>query len=195
MEREWTRVEYEEFCDRHKDKIEDFLDVLEIILGWVDVYNSLCKEFNSNHNDGQMEEIMEILSWDQSPIIRKAFIFNMMTKEQNEIWNSLGRLKYLRFGPKQEVHVRSSNSIKERRQPKVNHIALRIGKEQKWTCIYCQRIGTEESGPDKRMWHVDHMYAQSLGGDSRPDNLVLACATCNLQKGKKRLREFLGVIR
>lgn len=67
----------------------------------------------------------------------------------------------------------------------------RLGKEQGWSCCYCRMKGSERCGPDNRPWHVDHLYPVVRGGDNKPDNLVLACATCNLKKKAKLLAEFL----
>lgn len=58
----------------------------------------------------------------------------------------------------------------------------RLGAERGWRCHYCAQEGTNQFGPDMRVWHVDHSYPVIRGGDSSKDNLVLACATCNLQK-------------
>jgi 5-methylcytosine-specific restriction endonuclease McrA len=70
----------------------------------------------------------------------------------------------------------------------------RLGKETQWTCFYCHRVGDELNGPDERAWHVDHSYPISRGGDNKPDNLVLACATCNLQKHSRSALEYLKLM-
>jgi hypothetical protein len=67
----------------------------------------------------------------------------------------------------------------------------RLGRDQGWSCRYCSGAGDEDSGPDGRAWHVDHLYPVVRGGDSQPDNLVLACATCNLKKRAQLLTDFL----
>ncbi len=43
----------------------------------------------------------------------------------------------------------------------------------KATCAYCDQPGT----------HIDHVVPVSQGGPTHPDNLVAACARCNLEKG------------
>lgn len=35
--------------------------------------------------------------------------------------------------------------------------------------------------------NIEHVKPRSLGGDNRWANLVLACSTCNKEKGSKRL--------
>ena len=41
-------------------------------------------------------------------------------------------------------------------------------------CVYCG----SESGP----FHLDHVVPKSRGGSDQPENLVTACARCNLSK-------------
>lgn len=54
-------------------------------------------------------------------------------------------------------------------------------------CAYCGR------GPDKAgKLTADHVHPQSKGGTHSPDNLVLACAPCNLAKGAMSVEEFLA---
>jgi len=67
----------------------------------------------------------------------------------------------------------------------------RLGISQGWKCFYCDSLGTDELGPDGRSWHIDHVYAESKGGDSLKDNLVLSCARCNISKGRKLVSDFL----
>lgn len=50
-------------------------------------------------------------------------------------------------------------------------------------CPYCG----EELGDSP---HADHIYPVALGGLSTPENMVLACSTCNLQKHDLTIREF-----
>lgn len=67
-----------------------------------------------------------------------------------------------------------------------------LGEPCGWVCIYCAKQGDVNTGPDKRQWHVDHLYPKSRGGDNEPDNLVLSCATCNLQKSAKLLSDAIA---
>ena len=49
-------------------------------------------------------------------------------------------------------------------------------------CVYCG----DESGP----FHLDHVKPVSRGGDASVENLVVACAACNLSKGSKTLHDW-----
>lgn len=53
------------------------------------------------------------------------------------------------------------------------------------TCFYC---GVEIRAADS---HLEHKKPISRGGDNRRGNLVLACPSCNLAKGKKTDEEFI----
>ncbi|GAA6196674.1 hypothetical protein NBRC116598_21180 [Pseudophaeobacter arcticus] len=50
-------------------------------------------------------------------------------------------------------------------------------------CVYCGCI----EGP----FHIDHLWPVSKGGSNDPSNLVVSCASCNLSKGGKSLREWM----
>jgi len=83
--------------------------------------------------------------------------------------------------------LRDAEDSNNKRRIMLATLALKDG----WVCSYCKESGGRSLGPDHRPWHIDHVYAQSLGGDNNPDNLILSCATCNLQKGAKLLADFL----
>ena len=56
---------------------------------------------------------------------------------------------------------------------------------QKGCCYYCG----EQTG---RHYHVDHVVPLSLGGSNGPENLVIACASCNLRTNAKHPMDFGG---
>ncbi|QLG10992.1 HNH endonuclease [Deinococcus sp. D7000] len=58
---------------------------------------------------------------------------------------------------------------------------------QKACCFYC---GCKIGGKSAK-WHVDHFIPLSRGGSNLPENLVLACAFCNLSKGPKMPWDFM----
>lgn len=53
-----------------------------------------------------------------------------------------------------------------------------ILERDKRTCRYC---GIRDVGK----WHLDHVIPWSKGGETTYENLVTACAGCNLRKGDK----------
>lgn len=58
---------------------------------------------------------------------------------------------------------------------------------QKSCCLYCGiRLGWRGA-----KWHIDHFVPISRGGSNFPENLVLACAFCNLSKHDKMPWEFM----
>lgn len=51
-------------------------------------------------------------------------------------------------------------------------------------CAYCLRSGQEDGAfdPDGHPWHIDRILPGALGGRYIPDNVTLACRSCNLRK-------------
>ena len=58
-----------------------------------------------------------------------------------------------------------------------------LAKRDKNRCSYCL---TEEDNCNLKM-HVDHIIPESAGGTTNPDNLCLACFSCNIYKGKTQI--------
>lgn len=63
-------------------------------------------------------------------------------------------------------------------------IRLLIFERDDYICAYC-KVFTESP-------HCDHVLPVSRGGESTMDNLVTACAKCNLTKSDKTPEEWLG---
>ena len=57
-----------------------------------------------------------------------------------------------------------------------------IAERDKSRCAYCL---TTEENCGLRM-HVDHIVPEAAGGLTRPDNLCLACFSCNVYKGSQQ---------
>jgi len=56
---------------------------------------------------------------------------------------------------------------------------------QKGRCWWC---GCELNGT----YHADHRIPLAIGGSNSPENIVIACPTCNLSKGTKMPHEWNG---
>jgi len=51
-------------------------------------------------------------------------------------------------------------------------------------CFYCgKKVGNS--------YHVDHIVPLSKGGSNGPENIAIACPTCNMSKGAKTPQEFM----
>lgn len=61
---------------------------------------------------------------------------------------------------------------------------LRVLNRDAHTCYYC---GANDAT------HVDHVVPKAKGGGDELDNLVAACARCNLRKGSKSQGLFLAL--
>jgi len=64
-------------------------------------------------------------------------------------------------------------------QRKISRRALFARDE--WSCVYC--------GTSTGRLTLDHVLPRSRGGDSVWENVVTACAPCNLRKGNRLLEE------
>jgi 5-methylcytosine-specific restriction endonuclease McrA len=60
-------------------------------------------------------------------------------------------------------------------------------ERQKGRCYWCGK----KTG---RRYHVDHVVPIVLGGSNGPENIVIACVSCNLAKGAQHPSEFAGVM-
>ncbi len=58
-------------------------------------------------------------------------------------------------------------------------LRFRVLKRDRFTCRYCGRRAPEVT------LHVDHVIPLVQGGRDHEDNLVAACADCNIGKGVK----------
>jgi uncharacterized protein YdaU (DUF1376 family) len=75
----------------------------------------------------------------------------------------------------------------------------RKGTPRKWISLEIQnavkqRDGTKcrYCGCDQGPFHLDHVQPYSRGGKDTLNNLVVACARCNWDKGAKTLNEWMG---
>lgn len=58
---------------------------------------------------------------------------------------------------------------------------------QSGLCYYCRQ-------PLEQGYHVDHMDPLSRGGSNGPENLCLACGSCNDSKHAKTAGEFFSLL-
>jgi 5-methylcytosine-specific restriction endonuclease McrA len=64
----------------------------------------------------------------------------------------------------------------------------------KLECAYCTRstqLTWTRRWPYFGGFHIDHIIPVARGGTNHPDNLTLACPTCNLEKYTMTAEEFL----
>lgn len=58
--------------------------------------------------------------------------------------------------------------------------------KQEGACFYCTK--------PMRRYHIEHKTPLSRGGTNFPDNIVCACAGCNLRKGTRTAEEFFALL-
>lgn len=87
--------------------------------------------------------------------------------------------------------AKSAYKAKRRAQIKENGGTFTVAdvklqyKSQKGRCWWCNK----EVG-DK--YHIDHLTPLSRGGSNSPNNIVIACETCNLSRNNKMPHEWNG---
>ncbi|NTF23556.1 HNH endonuclease [Agrobacterium rubi] len=56
-------------------------------------------------------------------------------------------------------------------------------------CVWCvEEVGDHQSGS---YYTVDHVETRSQGGAYVPDNLVLACKRCNIERGNMSVLQYM----
>lgn len=87
-----------------------------------------------------------------------------------------------------QLHRAKQHRRRARKQQSVGtHTAADIRtqlKRQKGRCYWC--------GEKVMDYHVDHVIPLSRRGSNGPENLVIACPSCNLSKGRKLPHEWNG---
>lgn len=62
-------------------------------------------------------------------------------------------------------------------------VRFEIFKRDRFACVYCGRT------PPAVLLHIDHVHPLAAGGTDEAENLVTACADCNLGKAAKLLSD------
>lgn len=92
------------------------------------------------------------------------------------------RLSYNRAN-RDKVRAWNSN-YRARKNGKVSDSDIaRILNRQRGLCYYCLKGCTDS-------YHLDHVHPLSRGGKNYPENLVVACSSCNLRKWNKFVAEW-----
>lgn len=90
-------------------------------------------------------------------------------------WRIVDHRHFIRLERDPVIAKRASRPVREISLSKRFSVLSRDG----FACRYCGRK------PPDVVLHVDHVTPVSSGGGNDPDNLVAACAECNLGKGDK----------
>jgi len=108
-------------------------------------------------------------------------------RANRERYNEYSR-QYRRLYPdKKRAETQRYRAIKARANG--SHGSADIARQlaaQKRRCWWCRTKLAENT------YHVDHLIALSQGGSNGPENIVIACPTCNLSKNARMPWEFNG---
>lgn len=81
--------------------------------------------------------------------------------------------------------LETESAQKKQRKTISRMVRMAVWEKTDGHCIYCG----ERMNPFSR-FHVDHLDPVARGGDDDLENLVPACATCNVQKHALSLEQF-----
>lgn len=75
-----------------------------------------------------------------------------------------------------QLAIQTAEIAQTKPRSKSDEAKIRVrGKER---CYLCDSV-LHTNGNEGKPFSVEHVWPQSMGGDSRPDNLLPACADCN----------------
>jgi len=104
------------------------------------------------------------------------------TPEWRRAWSKRWRANH-----KEYISARNRGTKARRKGAIGTHTAADIKAQyarQKGKCYYCHaRVGDT--------YHVDHVVPLARGGSNWPENLVISCPTCNMQKRDKLPHEWV----
>lgn len=78
-----------------------------------------------------------------------------------------------------QLAIQTSEIAQAKPRSKENEAKLRAGGERK--CYLCDSV-LNMNGNEGRPFSVEHVWPQSMGGDSRLENLLPACTDCNSKR-------------
>ena len=82
--------------------------------------------------------------------------------------------------PDSRGHLRWKSSTLGRK------LFIRISEAQNWRCCYCGvRTTTRGDNRVPNYATFEHILPKCWSGDEHPDNLVMACVTCNSKRGTR----------
>jgi 5-methylcytosine-specific restriction endonuclease McrA len=177
------RADNHKWRKAHPDRVRSYEEKPER-KAWKAVYNPAY--YAAHREEIQVKAAPRVAAWAKAHPERMA----AATKRWRESHIEEAREADRQWGQDHPEIVRAKAEL--RRARKLNapgtHTAVDIAaqrKRQRGRCYYCgEKVG--------RRWHVDHVEPISREGSNGDDNLVIACAFCNLSKADKLLTEWTG---
>lgn len=141
-----------------------------------DGFNANCKECNRRYKLKNKERISE---WGRS----------YYERNRDEIRQKTGKYRITHREDRRPVRrAEVLRRLALKRNAEGTHTAADVEqqyKAQRGKCYYCGvKVGDT--------YHVDHVVPLSRGGSNGPENIVIACVTCNCSKRDKLPHEWKG---
>lgn len=70
-------------------------------------------------------------------------------------------------------------------------LRTRLSESQNWKCAWCGCVCTHEKGK-KHSITIEHVIPKSMGGADDWENMVMACHSCNNNRGTMSVEDFMN---
>jgi 5-methylcytosine-specific restriction endonuclease McrA len=87
-----------------------------------------------------------------------------------------------------EIRVDSKGHLYWRGCTLGRQLFIRLSEAQNWRCCYCGVRVVIGEPLDPRLATLEHIVPKCFGGNDHPDNLAMACACCNNNRGTEASR-------
>ncbi len=177
---------YKEYHQSHKDQFKGYRQTYR--QSHKEQRSACGKEYYQSHKEQVLERHKEYYQSHKEQILERTGAYQRTSQVRSRRYSHVYyqrhkdqcanyTLMYCRTHPE---WVRANNYRRRalKRNNGGSHTVQDIRKQyanQKGKCYYCKKkVGTA--------YHVDHVIPLSRGGSNGPENLVVACPTCNLRK-------------
>lgn len=189
-------VQYQDLSDEARERIEKIWEASDVFSSWdftpgvsLDKNDSLkgvinfCPEVTARIFDHYCSSIQKFTDAESMQARRKSL-------KQSGVPDSDPRQNWMVFEPRRYTECRefsiygqiAKGSSKNKRKLS-SKLRFAVLERDDFRCFYCGKTGEETK------LHVDHKISVANGGDDSLENLITACAECNLGKGSRSYRE------
>lgn len=184
--------------DANRDKIAEYNEVnKERISAWREAHreqqNAYGRAYYKANRDRLVAYRRAYVQANKERIVEYYTLNKEKIEERHRAYREANKQRRHEAQRKWRMSNRAVISAKQQRRRALNanaegsHSAQDIAdqyKRQKGKCYWCnEKVGDN--------WHNDHVIPLSRGGSNWPENIVIACPSCNLSKNNKLPHEWI----